>query len=57
MHVVGHDHEGMKDIVFEVGRIVLDGFYYHFGDGWLSQVKRPGTGFIQQAIHGGECPS
>ena len=25
-NVVGHDHEGVQDIVFEVGGIVLDGF-------------------------------
>ncbi len=57
MNVVGHDHEGMQNIVFEGGGVVLDGFDYHVGDGRLPQVKRPGTGFIQQAIHGGKCPS
>ena len=57
MNVVGHDREGMQNVVFEDSGVVLDGFDYHVGDGRLPQVKWPGTGFIQQAIHGGKCMS
>jgi hypothetical protein len=35
MNVVGHDHEGMQNVVSEVSGVVLDGFDYHVGDGRL----------------------
>ena len=35
MNVVGHDHEGKQNVVFEVSGVVLDGFDYHVGDGRL----------------------
>jgi hypothetical protein len=35
MKVVGHDHEGMQNVVFEVRGVVLDGFDDHVGDGRL----------------------
>jgi hypothetical protein len=55
MNVVGHDHKGMQNIVFEVSGVVLNGFGYHVGDGRL--LQRPRTGSIQQAIHSGKCLS
>ena len=35
MNVVGHDHEGMQNVMLEVRGVVLDGFDDHVGDGWL----------------------
>jgi hypothetical protein len=35
MNVVGHDHEGMQNVVLEMSSVVLDGFDYHVGDGRL----------------------
>ena len=42
MNVVRHDHEGMQNVVFEVGGVVLDGFDYHVGDGRLPPGKPGG---------------
>jgi len=56
MNVVGHDYEGMQNVVFEVSGVIVDGFDYHVGDGRLSQVKRPRRGFSKRSMAANACP-
>jgi hypothetical protein len=50
MNMVGHHDKRMKRVPLEHVRIVVDHFNDHVGDHWLSQMKRAGTGLVQQAV-------
>lgn len=55
MNVIGHNHEGVQEIVPEDLGIVTNRLDDHVRDWRSAQVERSAGGFIQQSIHGGKC--
>ena len=48
--MIGHDREGVEEIVLQSRRVVFDGFHDLVRDSRLAQVERPRSGAIQQTV-------
>src|SRR6516162_9606971 len=50
MHVVGHDHESMRQIVPQDFSIAADRVYHHLRNHRLAQIEGSAASLLQQAI-------
>ena len=55
MNVVGHDHEGTQNMVFEVSGLVLDGFG-HVGKTAQNGLHPAGDPWRQMPVRNGQLP-